>query len=75
MFLYTDSIPAIKLGNKLVFHEKTKHVEKDCHFIRETIEDVFLVQVPTEDQLADFLIKVRQSIKPSFILLYPSWAQ
>ena len=49
MNLYSDSILAIKLANNPVYHEKTKHVEIDYHFIRENFEkeDVLLIQVHT----------------------------
>ena len=38
MNVYSDSTLAIKLANNPVYHEKTKHAEVDCHFIREKIE-------------------------------------
>ena len=38
MNLYLDSISVIKLANNLVYHDKIKHVEIDCHFIRKNIE-------------------------------------
>ena len=59
MHIYSDSTSAIKLANNPVYHDKTKNVEVDCHFIRETVEkeDVLLIQLSTEDQLADFLTK------------------
>lgn len=62
---YSDSISAIKLANYLVYHDKTNHVEIDCHFSREKIEkeDVLLLQVHTEDRLADFLTKAVNKAK------------
>ena len=70
MILYSDSTSAIKLANNPVYHEKTKHVEVDCLFIQEKIkkEDALLVQVPTEDQLADFLTKAITKAKLHFVL-------
>ena len=60
---------AIELANNPVYHEKTKHVEADCHFIHENMEkDVVLVQVPTEKQLVDFLTKVVNKAKLQFVL-------
>lgn len=37
MTIYSDSLSAIELGNKPVFHECIKHIEIDCHFIRDEI--------------------------------------
>lgn len=44
MHIYSDSTSTIKLANNPVYHDKTKHVEVDCHFIKENIEkDVLLI--------------------------------
>jgi len=33
--LHTDNISAIQIAANLVYHERTKHIEVDCHLIRE----------------------------------------
>lgn len=57
--LFCDCESAIKLAKNPVCHERTKHVEVDCHFIKEKIEgkDVVLVYTNTTNQIADFLTK------------------
>jgi hypothetical protein len=48
-----------------VFHERTKHIEVDYHFIREKVQSKEIKNpfVRSEDQLADILTK-GLSIKP-----------
>ena len=61
--MFRDNQGVIKLAKNLVFHERTKHVEVHCHFIRKLVEDgledgsMELQYCPTEDQIVDILTK------------------
>lgn len=51
MNLYCDSQFAIYLAQNPVFHERTKHIEVDCHFLRDVILDGTInpTNVPTNE--------------------------
>ena len=58
--VYSGSKASIQISANLVYHERTKHILIDCHFIRKILQQG-LSKVnyhPTEDQPPDVLTKV-----------------
>ena len=59
MKMFCDNQAAISIAKNPVHHYKTKHVEVDCHFIKEKVEErmILLLYTPTCLQTADILTK------------------
>lgn len=63
-----DNQSCIKLPENVVFHDRSKHIDMKCHFIRDCVQRgaVQLQYTPTGEQVADILTK---AIGKTFYLL------
>ena len=67
--VWCDNIGATSLSQNPVFHQRTKHIDIDTHFIREKVAsgEIDTRYVPTEHQVADIFTKAFAKARFQFL--------
>ena len=68
--LHGDNTNAIQIATNPVFHERTKHIEVHCHYMREAVykEVITLLYVSSDLQIADAFTKSMARLRHQFLV-------
>ena len=68
--MYSDSKSAIQIAANSIFHERTKHIDIDCHFTKENVQlgMVRPLYLKTTEQPADLFTKGLTHLQQTYLL-------
>ena len=65
MHIFCDNQAAISIAKNPIHHDRTKHMELDCHFIKEKVKEgiLELTHTPTSLQVVDIFTEALPRVK------------